>query len=85
MLDPGAQLEGSLLVVFVFMLDVFAGPGMSSSAAPWSISRKAADVLIAAATGAASPSSDWIKLVSVSAAALLAAFAVFVVAARRRT
>lgn len=80
-----APLEGSLLVVFVFLLDAFSGPGMSSSAAPWSISRKAADVLIASAMGEESPAGDWIELVAVSAAALVAAFGVFVVAARRRT
>jgi hypothetical protein len=80
--DP---LAGSLLVVFVFLLDVFSGPGMSESVAPWSISRKAADVLIAAATGTASPAGDWIRLALVVAAGLLAAFAVFVVSARRRT
>jgi hypothetical protein len=34
-----APLEGSLLVVFVFLLDAFAGPGMSGgSAPPWAVS-----------------------------------------------
>lgn len=79
-----APLEGSLLVVFVFMLDVFAGPDMSDKAAPWSISRKAADVLIAAATGQSSPTSDWVKLGLVSGGGLLAAFIVFVASARSR-
>ncbi len=34
--DP---LEGSLSVTFVFLLDVFSGPGMTADAAPCSISR----------------------------------------------
>src|SRR4051794_18343017 len=41
-----APLEGSLLVVFIFLLDAFSGPGMSgASAPPWAISQKAADIL----------------------------------------
>jgi hypothetical protein len=79
--DP---LEGSLLVVFVFLLDVFAGPGMSDSAAPWSISRKAADVLIAAATGGSSPTGDSVGLAVGTGIGLAAAFAVFVLSARSR-
>jgi hypothetical protein len=80
-----APLEGSLLVVFVFLLDAFAGPGMSgASAPPWAVSQKAADILIAAGTGAGSPTGDWIKLALVTAAALMASFAVFVASARSR-
>jgi hypothetical protein len=79
-----APLEGSLLVVFVFMLDVFAGPGMSDSAAPWSMSRKAADILIAAAGGASSPAGDWVRLALITLGGLLAAFAVFIASARSR-
>jgi hypothetical protein len=41
-----SPLEGSLLVVFVFLLDVFAGPGMTGgSPPPWAVSQKAADLL----------------------------------------
>jgi len=79
-----APLEGSLLVVFVFMLDVFSGPGMAEHASPLSISRKAADVLIAAGTGSGSPTGDWIKLLAVVATALALAFAAFVYSARSR-
>ena len=79
-----SPLEGSLLVVFIFLLDVFAGPGMTQSAAPWSFSRKAADVLISAATGRSSPAQDWLWLTVVTVASLAAAFAVFVTAARSR-
>ena len=80
--DP---LEGSLIVVFVFMLDVFSGPGMGGSASPWAISRKAGDVLIAAGLGRSSPAGDWIALGLTTAVALTAAFLVFVLSARRRS
>ena len=80
-----APLEGSLAVAFVFLLDVFSGPGMAEHAAPWSISRKAADILIAAGLGQSSPAADWLKLGAVVAIALAAAFAVFVYSARSRT
>ena len=80
--DP---LEGSLLVVFVFLLDAFAGPGMSGdSAPPWAVSQKAADILIAAGMGTGSPSGDWLGAAVVGAGALLAAFLVFVASARSR-
>lgn len=79
-----APLEGSLLVVFVFMLDVFAGPGMAGTAAPWSISRKAGTVLIDAASGARSSTTDWLELAAVTVGALLAALVVFVRSARSR-
>lgn len=78
-------LEGSLIVVLIFMLDVFSGPGMSGSAAPWAISRKAADVLIAAGLGRFSPAGDWVALTLTTVVAVAAAFTVFVVSARRRT
>lgn len=80
--DP---LEGSLLVVFVFLLDAFAGPGMSGSPPLWSISQKAADLVIAAGVGGASPDADWVRLGLVVTAALVAAFTVFIVSARRRS
>lgn len=79
-----APLEGSLLVVFVFLLDVFSGPGMARHPSPLSLSRKAADVLIAAATGRASPASDWITLALVVLGALAVSFAAFAVSARSR-
>jgi hypothetical protein len=81
-----APLEGSLLVVFVFLLDAFAGPGMTGgSAPPWAVSQKAADILIAAGIGTGSPSGDWVGVVLVTGGALLAAFAVFVASARSRS
>ena len=79
------QLEGSLAVAGVFLLDAFAGPGMSADPAPWAISRKAADVLISAASGTGSTDGDWLKLAVVVVAALGTAFAVFALSARPRT
>jgi len=78
------QLEGSLAVAGVFLLDVFAGPGMSSEPPLWAFSRKAAEVLIAAGSGSASDGSDWIRLALVVGTALLAALGVFVASARSR-
>ena len=77
-------LEGSLAVAFVFLLDVFSGPGMSGDAAPWSFSRTPADVLITAATGQPSPAEDWLRLGIVVAVSLAIAFVVFGLSARRR-
>jgi hypothetical protein len=80
-----APLEGSLLVVFAFLLDAFAGPGMTGGPAPpWAVSQKAADILIAAGMGTGSPTGDWVKLALVTGAALLASLLVFVASARSR-
>lgn len=79
-----APLEGSLVVAFVFLLDVFSGPGMARHAAFYSVSRKAADVLIAAGRGRGSPAGDWVMLASVVALALASSFAVFAYSARSR-
>lgn len=81
-----APLEGSLLVVFVFLLDAFSGPGMSGGPPPpWAIGQKAADILIAGAGGRGSPAGDWIGAAVVTAGAVAAAFLVFVASARRRS
>jgi hypothetical protein len=80
-----APLEGSLLVVFVFLLDTFSGPGMSGAAAPpWAVSQKAADMLIAAGAGTASSTGAWAGVALVTLGALAAAFLVFVASARSR-
>jgi hypothetical protein len=79
-----APLEGSLLVVFVFLLDAFGGPGMSGSPPVWAVSQKAADTLIDAGTGLDSPTGDWVSLALVTVSALGAAFCVFVASARSR-
>jgi hypothetical protein len=78
-------LEGSLAVAFVFLLDIFSGPGMAEHAAPYSLSRKAADILIAAGLGKASPTEDWIRLAGVVAGALALSLVVFTWTARSRT
>lgn len=80
-----APLEGSLLVVFVFLLDAFAGPGMSQSVPPWAVSQDAADILIAAGMGMSSPTVDWVELALVTSGALAAALAVFIASARSRS
>lgn len=79
-----APLEGSLTVVFVFLLDVFSGPGMAEAAAPYSVSRPAADILIAAGMGRDSTASDWLTLLAVSVAAVTVSFAAFGRMARSR-
>lgn len=77
-------LEGSLLVAFVFLLDIFSGPGMASAPPAWAISQKAADVLISAGGGARSAEADWVALAAVTMGSLMAAFAVFAFTARTR-
>ena len=80
------QLEGSLAVAFIFLLDVFSGPGMTEGdGSPLSISRSAADVLIAAAIGEGSPAGEWIELGAWAGGALLIALLAFVLSARGRT
>jgi hypothetical protein len=77
-------LEGSLVVVFIFLLDAFAGPGMESEPALWSVSRGAGQVLVDAGMGMSSPPRSWGEAMVAMAVALLAAFAAFAWAARRR-
>lgn len=79
-----APLEGSLAVTFVFLLDVFSGPGMAAHAAFYSVSRKAADVLITAGLGQTTPTTDWLKLGAVVLLALVCSFAVFAHSSRSR-
>lgn len=80
-----SPLEGTLAVAFIFILDVFSGPGMTEGdGSPVSISRSAADVLIAAAIGDGSPARDWVELALWMAGSLGVAFAVFVASARSR-
>lgn len=79
-----APLEGSLAVVFIFLLDVFSGPGMASHASVYSVSRSAGEVLVDAATGQASPTGDWLRLGVAVALSLAVALLVFAGVARRR-
>jgi hypothetical protein len=58
--DP---LNGSLLVVLVFAVDVFSGPQMTSNGLfSYTPTRDAANLLIAAGSGHGSPSGDWIDV-----------------------
>lgn len=79
--DP---LEGSLAVTFIFLLDVFSGPGMTAEAAPYSFSRNAADVLLTAGFGGRTDTADWVILALVTFGALTAASCAFVLASRSR-
>jgi hypothetical protein len=82
MSDP---LNGSLLVVLVFAVDVFSGPQMTANSLfSWTPTRDAATVLIAAGSGAASPGDDWIKVGVAVLVALSVATAAFWLAARTR-
>jgi hypothetical protein len=79
------ELEGSLAVAFIFLLDVFSGPGMTEGdGSPLSVSRSAADVLLAAATGNGSPTGEWVELAAWTLGALALAGAAFVLSARSR-
>lgn len=78
-------LAGSLAVAFVFLLDVFSGPGMTEGdGSPLSISRSAGDVLIAAALGGASPGREWVELALWAGGAIGLAVAAFALSARSR-
>lgn len=82
-----APLEGSLTVAFVFLIDAFSGPGMSDSggAAQLMPTRTAAELLIDAGAGRATPAGDWIAVALTALGALLLATAVFWVSARPRS
>lgn len=79
-------LEGSLLVVLVFALDVFSGPAMTSGGGLTTLTptRDAAELLIAAGAGMGSPGSDWIAVTTTAAGALAVALGAFWVSARSR-
>jgi hypothetical protein len=78
-------LEGSLAVAFIFLLDVFSGPGMTEGdGSPLTISRSAADVLLAAAVGDGSPAGGWIELGAWAVGSLAVATTSFVLSARSR-
>ena len=83
--DP---LAGSLAVVFIFILDVFSGPGMTKSAHGLSMllspSRKAAELLLSAGAGQHSSTNNWIAAAISTTVAITVALSVFWLAARRR-
>ena len=80
-------LEGSLLVILVFVVDIFSGPAMTSndSFSPLTPTRKAAELLIAAGGGEGSPSGEWLGVAAVGLGALLLALAAFWFSARPRS
>lgn len=81
--DP---LNGSLLVVLVFAVDVFSGPQMTSNSLfSYTPTRDAANLLIAAGSGQGSPSGDWINVAASVVVALTVATAAFWLAARTRS
>jgi len=79
-------LEGSLLVVLVFSLDVFSGPAMTSNSglADLTPTRDAANLLIAAGGGQGSPAGDWVGSGALAAGALVVALLAFWLSARSR-
>lgn len=80
-----SPLEGSLAVAFIFILDVFSGPGMTEGeGSPLSVSRSAGDVLIAAAIGGRSSTGDWLELAAWVGGSLALASFVFARSARSR-
>jgi len=80
-----APLEGSLAVAFVFMLDVFSGPGMSEGGGSvYSVSREAGELLIRGASGQGSSAGDWLAAAAWAFGALVLAFLSYVIRARSR-
>lgn len=79
-------LEGSLLVVLAFAMDVFSGPAMTSEVGFGGLTptRNAAELLIAAGAGRSSPGSDWIAVALVAVGALIIAAGAFWLSARSR-
>ena len=82
-----APLEGSLLVILVWALDVMSGPQMTSATGRLGAltpTRDAANLLIAAGGGQGSPSADWLGVAAFTAGSLVVALAAFWLAARTR-
>lgn len=77
-------LEGSMAVVFIFLIDTFSGPGMGQSVIP-TLTTYPAHLLIAAGAGQNSPTSDWVWAVVTIVVALFLATATFWMAARARS
>lgn len=81
--DP---LEGALMIVLVFLLDIFSEPAITGEQSVRVLpTRQASDVLIAAAAGRSVPARNWIELALVVALALAVALALFWRTARARS
>ncbi len=80
------ELAGSLTVALVFVMDMYAGPGMSGSSGTASLTptRKSSEVLMAAGAGTDAPSGDWWAVGLTVLGALVLAFGAFWLAARPR-
>jgi hypothetical protein len=80
-------LEGSLLVVLIFSVDVFSGPSMTGSDGilAHGPTRDATKLLIAAGTGQSSAGGQWLAVAIAVAVATAVALAAFWFAARTRS
>jgi hypothetical protein len=80
------ELAGSLTVALIFIMDIYAGPGMSGSSGTASATptRKSSEVLMAAGAGTDPPSGDWWAVGLTTLGALLLAFLAFWLTARPR-
>jgi hypothetical protein len=80
------ELAGSLTVALIFVMDMYAGPGMSGSegTAKLTPTRKSSEVLMAAGAGTPQSAADWWAVGLTVLGALLLAFAAFWLAARPR-
>lgn len=80
-------LEGSLVVLLIFMVDVFSGPAMTSGGGLGTITptRLAGDLLIAAGRSRPSAPGDWISVLLTAAGGLAIALGAFWFSARTRT
>jgi hypothetical protein len=81
-------LAGSLAVVFIFLVDVFSGPGMGTAPHGAAVllqpSRKAGELVLAAGAAMNSPTRDWLAAGVSVAVAVVLALTVFYLTARRR-
>lgn len=80
------ELAGSLTVALIFIMDMYAGPGMSGSSgtAKMTPTRKSSEVLMAAGAGTDPPPGDWWAVGLTVLGALVLAFAAFWLTARPR-
>lgn len=81
------QLEGSLTVALIFLVDIFSGPGMTDSGGIAAVlpTRQTAELLIAAGAGQGSPTEDWLVVGLTAIGSLAVAFVAFWWAARPRS
>ena len=82
-----APLEGSLLVILAWSLDVMSGPQMTSATGrlgAFTPTRDAANLLIAAGGGEGSRAADWLGVAGWALGSLAVAIAAFWLAARTR-